>query len=726
MQPARTPAFHLGSILVQPALNQLVKEGVVLRLPPKFMQVLVCLARQPGELVTRDELLEAVWPDIVVGEAVLTRAISELRKAFDDDPQQPQVIETILKSGYRLIAPVTAAPLSLDGREAPLLQDVTLTTPPVRPHTAQRRIPAGRWWIGLGMLLLLGLGVIWRWSAGTPAPPAGLVLRPLTSLPGEEFDPALSPDGQQVVFAWHPEDTGEVDLYVAPMTGGAPRRLTTAPTIERYPAWSPDGRFVAFIQCDRAAQTVAVWTVPAAGGPPQHLADLHTQDCFAPSRLSWSPDGRLLAVADLAPAQPGTRIVLLATGAAERQDLTQPPEGMRDLYPVFSPDGRHLAFLRQQGTSGMASGGDLMVVPLPQGEPMTLTRGGFEINALGWLPDGQALRFLSRNNLWTVPLRGGAPRWMSTTGANLSQMTTSQQAAALVFTQTGTDTNLWRLPLAASDTSQAVRLVAATRTDTDPQVSPDGQRLAFFSDSDGACSLWLSHADGTQPVPLVRLDVPCHQAGMPRWSPSGQHLAYVSWEAGHADVYVASVASGTTRRLTTTPSEDTAPGWSHDGQGLYFSSDRDGTPNLWKMPWQGGTPVQVTRNGGYRAMESPDRVWVYFTKSGQPGLWRIPAVQGQEEQISTAPEPDDAAHWRVSERGIYYLVRSPTPSLALFDPETRQERLLRPLPATLAACSSFDIAPDASWAVFALVDHRAEDLLVLEPSRPPDDEPYAP
>ena len=76
------------------------------RLEPKVMQVLVCLAERAGQVVSKDRLFQAAWADTAVTDDVLTRAISELRRLFDDDPKQPWVIETIPKGGYRLIAPV--------------------------------------------------------------------------------------------------------------------------------------------------------------------------------------------------------------------------------------------------------------------------------------------------------------------------------------------------------------------------------------------------------------------------------------------------------------------------------------------------------------------------------------------------------------------------------------------------------------------------------------------
>ena len=98
--------FSVGSWQVQPGLNAVSHDGASVRLEPKVMEVLVCLAHRPGELVSKDELLKTVWPDTFVSDDVLIRSISELRRVFEDDPKSPQFIQTIPKRGYRLITPV--------------------------------------------------------------------------------------------------------------------------------------------------------------------------------------------------------------------------------------------------------------------------------------------------------------------------------------------------------------------------------------------------------------------------------------------------------------------------------------------------------------------------------------------------------------------------------------------------------------------------------------------
>jgi len=100
-------AFRIGTWLVQPSLNTVSYNGTTVRLEPKVMGVLVCVASQSGEPVSKDTILKMVWPDTFVSEDVLTRSVSELRRVFQDDAREPRFIETIPKRGYRLVAAIT-------------------------------------------------------------------------------------------------------------------------------------------------------------------------------------------------------------------------------------------------------------------------------------------------------------------------------------------------------------------------------------------------------------------------------------------------------------------------------------------------------------------------------------------------------------------------------------------------------------------------------------------
>ncbi|HKD58836.1 MAG TPA: winged helix-turn-helix domain-containing protein [Terracidiphilus sp.] len=105
---ATQKSFKVGSWIVDPSLNSVSSEGKTVRLEPKVMEVLLCLAQHSGETLSKEQLFQAVWRNTVVVEGVLKRCIAELRRAFDDDARNSHIIETISKRGYRLLAPVSA------------------------------------------------------------------------------------------------------------------------------------------------------------------------------------------------------------------------------------------------------------------------------------------------------------------------------------------------------------------------------------------------------------------------------------------------------------------------------------------------------------------------------------------------------------------------------------------------------------------------------------------
>jgi TolB-like protein/DNA-binding winged helix-turn-helix (wHTH) protein/Flp pilus assembly protein TadD len=129
--------FRVQDWVVSPKLNSLSRNGKVVRLEPKVMQVLVCLA-ESGGVVSKEKLMNTVWADTFVTDDVLTRSISELRKVFEEDRKNPRFIQTISKGGYRLVAAV--ADLETPQEEQAKAQPTTATEPAsVGPAKARRK-----------------------------------------------------------------------------------------------------------------------------------------------------------------------------------------------------------------------------------------------------------------------------------------------------------------------------------------------------------------------------------------------------------------------------------------------------------------------------------------------------------------------------------------------------------------------------------------------------------
>ena len=147
--------FRLASWIVDPDRNTFTGNGRTVKVEPKIMEVCVRLAQAPGSVVSKGELLESVWQDISVGEDALTRAISELRRALEDDARNPRIVETIPKRGYRLIAAVEVA-----ASEAPVESG---RVPPAYARLGHAALLAA----ALGALLIPA-GVFWLRSVRVP------------------------------------------------------------------------------------------------------------------------------------------------------------------------------------------------------------------------------------------------------------------------------------------------------------------------------------------------------------------------------------------------------------------------------------------------------------------------------------------------------------------------------------------------------------------------------
>jgi len=166
--------FLIGGWTIEPSLTRISRNGSSTRVEPKVMAVLEYLARRPGQAVGREELEQAVWAGTVVGYDALTGAIQKLRKAFNDDPRQPRIIETLSKKGYRLIAAVEVLPAPAETAAAAPAQADAATTDPAMVATTGRARPAGR--RAMAVLVLVGIllaagGLFYWYSPHVPLMP---------------------------------------------------------------------------------------------------------------------------------------------------------------------------------------------------------------------------------------------------------------------------------------------------------------------------------------------------------------------------------------------------------------------------------------------------------------------------------------------------------------------------------------------------------------------------
>jgi len=166
-------SFRIGPWLIESNLGTISRNGDRVRMEPKAMEVLTCLARHASQVVSKEELMRAVWADTFVTDDVLTRCVSDLRRAFGDNAKEPRIIETIPRRGYRLIAPVEG----LQKAELP-------TSGPELQSRDTRRLFAV---LGVALVVIaVALGIGWIRSRTVPANEhTVLVVLPFENLSGD-------------------------------------------------------------------------------------------------------------------------------------------------------------------------------------------------------------------------------------------------------------------------------------------------------------------------------------------------------------------------------------------------------------------------------------------------------------------------------------------------------------------------------------------------------------
>ncbi len=689
--------FRLAGHLVQTRLNRIQTANETLQVEPKVMQVLVCLAENAGEVISREALIDRVWEGAFVSDDVLTRCIGELRKVFDDDPATPRIIETIRKGGYRLIAPVEPAGSVANGSEA--------AEPVPRSHRG--------WRLGIGLAALtlaaaLVLLVSSRGRQPDVEPQAESVrVLPLTSSAGNEFDPAVAPDGSRVVYVWQRGTPGDSDLFVQLLDGGPPLQITDGPDDDESPVWSPDGTRIAFARWQ--GDDCQILLVSALGGSTQALGpcgDPHYAD------MDWSPDGRWLAFAVGAGTSISPRrIQLLDVETLERRYLGTPPtDYFGDHSPAISPDGRTIAFARAL-SPGVE---DLYLAPFAGGEAVRLTTDNRDITGLDWSGDGRSLIFSSDRagtyNLWQIPVDGGELRMIAGGGAKIKDPSVSIQGQIVAYESWNYEINIWQLPLEDESEVAPSALITSTQWDYAPTVSPDGARLAFTSTRSGSHELWLAGSDGNNPVRLTSFAGPW--TGMPDWSPDGEELVFVARPEGQADLYLVSAAGAPPHRLTSDPGDEIAPSWSRDGRNIYFGSRRSGSWEIWRIDREGGGAIQVTAQGGYAAVESEEGQWLFYTKIDQPGIWRQPLGGGEEELLMQNLDARDWANWTVSGDRIYYFTRVDNGKPQLVATDLASGETTRFAHLDRHARAGLSVSPDGTRLFYSRTDRRESDVMV--------------
>jgi Tol biopolymer transport system component/DNA-binding winged helix-turn-helix (wHTH) protein len=697
-------AYAFGPFVADTLTRRLWREGQPIPITAKTFDVLAVLLEHRDRLVTKDELLDRVWPDTAVQENNLARQVSSLRRALGQRPDEADFVLTVSGQGYRFVSnaqEISELPGGLrdangvhhvvpperpgDSNDGPAEDGLPTSPASVTVHAGlesgsssaatQRRSAATV--VGIAALLVsVGLAVTLL-RRNDSSPETGRTLQRVTfDDAGLSRDASFSPDGQWIVFV--SDRGGHTDLWKQRIGDPDPERLTTSAAIESQPEWSPDGRAIVF-RSERDGG--GLYLIPAAGGDERMASNFGYEP-------RWSSDStRILFKRSVVLPDLPTIYVVGVDG--------RPPQPVRpdvlarfgSLQASWHPDGRRVSIwgTDQHGKPTFLN------VPLDarEGRPSTMSAAvqrnlaGITPRRFVWAPSRRYIFFEGvagdTNNVWritadpsTEELTDGPVRLTTGTGRETS-VALSPDGKRIVFTSSSSRTRLWAFPLDGSSgriVGEPHPITRGTTGEVDFDANADGSKVAYRAVRAGRNELWeRSLGEGRE---RLLLSSPDGKLVKPRWSPDGAKLAFLRCgNEGGAPVLAVLNADGSGERALTRPTEVEmlASDWSNSGESILGScrfnrSDRYSTCVLPVSSNSSPGTVRVVASDPKRNLFnqrfSPDQRWIAFLAhdlmyNATSTVYVIPSAGGAWRPMTDGAVFDDKPRWGPDGRVLYYV-----------------------------------------------------------------------
>jgi Tol biopolymer transport system component len=619
---------------------------------------------------------------------------------FDRDSSYDPHVDAVVRVEARRLREKLAHYYATAGRESPLIIGMpkgnyaptfthrTAATPtnsqplvPALLARASRTLFVKVAVIAAAVCLVATLVVV-RWMASHRAM-APLPLLRLTDDNGLTFQPALSRDGKLLVYSSDRGGEGSLHIWLRQVSGGLPLRLTDGPTDEVEPAISPDGTMIAY-RAEGAES--GIYLVPVLGGKSALLVrDGH--------RPRFSPDGRLVAYwtgdRSLRVAQ---IFVVPSTGGTPVQLV---PEFRYAAFPVWSPDGHHIAFVGSKSHPKFVTlelrndDWDWWVVPVSGGPAVPVSaQKALQQQELGpledvssnlliapgcWTPSGHLVFSAvagGQTNIWRLPIATGSwqvrgPAEQLTFGVGRADQPSMAADGALAFSVLTHQSVIWNLPIRADTAGPlgpATRMISAEGDYLEPYISRDGSKLAFVSNRTGNDNVWV---EDLRVGRLAALTATLADKVSPIISPDGSLVAF-----GYAPPFPPSISivpfnGGQITQLCADCGEPRT--WLADGSGLLYQRI---TPNgeslVGLLDLSGHTRpfLRSVESALYSSCISRDGRWLALIERTAPSNHRVMVVPLRDG--SPAPQSDwiavtepgvwvDRPRWSPSGNLLYYI-----------------------------------------------------------------------
>jgi Tol biopolymer transport system component/DNA-binding winged helix-turn-helix (wHTH) protein len=546
--------------------RELRKSGVKIKLQEQPFQILAMLLERPGEIVTREELQKRLWPQdtFVDFDLSLNSAVKKLRRALNDDSENPRYVETLYRRGYRFIGPVNGI-ASSSADQIELVQVPASISEPVLIQTAhppsiskKRSLIYGA---AAALLLIFAAVVVYRLIPSQPPRVLGFTQTTHDGL----FKLNLVSDGERLYLGEMQGDHFVVSQVS--VAGGETSILPTPFANVLIDGIAPNGSALIVSSFQGTGGGVEAWSLPLPSGPPRRMAAFHADS------VAWSPDGKQAVFSN------GPEIYVANSDLSEPRKLVTAGGLVSRLH--FSPDGRRLRFdLADLGNSSssiweMARDGSGLQPLLPSWNSVPHECCG------NWTPDGRYFLFQSfrdsRNSVWALAENsswlGGTPKPVQLTNGPLDfEFPLVSKDGKRIFV-VGSQPHC---ELVHYDGKSGFAQYLGGNSMRDVAFSPDGKWMAYVTVPEG--QLWRSRVNGSERLQLTPDGM---NGGLPRWSPDGKQIVFMgtSFKTDWLAYLISSDGTGL-RELIPSAKAGYDPGWSPDGKSILLTFDAGGTSSF--------------------------------------------------------------------------------------------------------------------------------------------------
>jgi Tol biopolymer transport system component/DNA-binding winged helix-turn-helix (wHTH) protein len=665
-------SFQFGPFRLDASDHLLLRDRTPLSLPPKAFDTLLYLVQNGGRLVTREELISAVWPNSFVEDGSLSVNISQVRRALGEMNDGEPYIETVPKKGYRFRSDVTLLEREArphNGSLATHLPTSAVIQPAVTwPEIANgasdsRKRPHTKSWSMLATLLtaLVFGSVVYTVAkrSNAPAPFTSMKIGRLTSL-GEIAGAAISPDAKYVAYALNEAKGQSVWIRRIAMPSGT-RVLAPEPGDLSNLTFSPDGDYLYYVRASQDGMRT-LYRMPFVGGDSTRVLP----GVIGP--IGFSPDGERFAFIRVDPAAWETALMVANTDGtgARRIAVRKRPQYFSPYGLVWSSDGLSVSCFAGNAADYFGPAFHVVQLRLSDGAETAITAKAWAwAGAIVSSRAGKALLVAASEQaaealqIWRVSLPGGQVSPVTNDLSNYTALSLASDGKTLAAVKTDNSAGLWVAP--AKDLNRVTPISSGNLQSLGNISWTRAGRIAYSARAGGYLSIFLTAGGGrTKQLTLDRGNR--LEAAI---TPDGQFLLFqLGGKIWRMDL------DGSNQRQLTYGAHDVHPSPSADSRSVIYASFANwspaigGKPTLWSVSIEGGKPRQLTGLATSLPQVSPDGKLIacaYFPgedpRFSQNGMAVFPFTGGQPlrvfKRLSFASDPVD---WAPDGRGLDYVV----------------------------------------------------------------------